>query len=591
MCGIFGHTNLAPQDVFRARDALHTLAHRGPDQWGEWLNDGIYIGHRRLSILDLSDNGRQPMMDVNEAIVIAVNGEVYNFAELRRALQKSHMFRSRSDSEVILHGYIEWGIDGLLNRIEGMYAFCIIDTIKKKCFLARDRVGIKPLYYAALGDSFAWASELKALTSFFGKDNLVVDNTALYDFLTYRYVPTPKTLFKNVYKLEPAHYLELDLPGNTFIKRRYWNLDVTVHHAVSIDDASSELKRLLRDSISQQMVSDVPVGFFLSGGLDSSTVVSEAVRASDKVDTYSIGFDVQSHSETEFAELVANHFHVQQHTKVLGQSDAVRMFSNLRQWYDEPFGDSSAFPTFLVSEHAVQGSTVVLTGDGGDEIFGGYKWYKRFRRIQSRKLKMPVALRNTLARLHTKFGTHTANRFFKYLDIEFGLRDLELYSRLLGSLTSDKKRRYRTLFDIPDGYDDLWYYKRHYRADLPVISRLQYLDFHTYLPDDILTKVDRASMAVSLEARVPLLSTDLITFSFSLPESIRLYNNQLKGLLKRTMRDTLPDVIINRDKKGFSVPMNFWQNDAFSKDTSWQETILHRLYGEELAQASSRYSG
>src|SRR4030067_351076 len=291
MCGIFGHTKFVNDDLNKSRHVLHSLAHRGPDQWGDLFEKGVYLGHRRLSILDLSPLGRQPMTDITGQVSITVNGEIYNYKELKKDLQNTHHFISHSDSEVLLHGYRNWGVEMLLNKIDGMFAFCIYDKAQQKIYLARDHTGIKPLYYAVIGDIIAWASELKAIESFFGKNNLEVDQTALYDFLTYRYFPTPKTLFKNVWKLEPAHYLEIDLNRNKTQKYNYWKLTPT-SQTISRDDAGNHLRQLIKQSVTNQLISDVPLGFFLSGGIDSSVIVSEAAHISQQVQTYSIGFYV-----------------------------------------------------------------------------------------------------------------------------------------------------------------------------------------------------------------------------------------------------------------------------------------------------------
>jgi len=572
MCGIFGLTNFEQTELDKCRQALHCLSHRGPDQWGEFYNEFVYLGHRRLSILDISERGRQPMFDENKETAIAVNGEIYNFLGLKKELiEAGYNFHSNSDSEVVLHGYKEWGIEKLLEKIEGMYAFVIFDKTKNKLFLVRDRVGIKPLYYSFIGSKLAWASELKAIQLFYN-DRLSIDYTALYDFLTYRYIPTPKTLYHDVYKLAPAHYLEFDLDSCRFDIKSYWQLEINKRDS-SVDEAAENLRALIQKTVKEQLISDVPIGFFLSGGLDSSTVVAEATNVCTDVNTYSIGFDVKSHDETHYADIVARTFKTSHRKKILDYSTTANMYDKIKGWYDEPFEETSAFPTFLVSKFAKKHSTVVLTGDGGDEIFGGYNWYKRFDYVTKwrDKLKAFKSIKPMVSSLRDKYGKEITGRIANKIQPYF-LNDFELYARLLGGILHNEKMKYKQLWDIPEDYDDYWYFRKFWRQDLPLLTRLQYLDFHTYLHDDILTKVDRVSMAVALEARVPLLATDLVLFAFSLPENIRYHNGKLKGLIKYAYKNILPEKIIQRGKKGFSIPR--WGGRIAGKQATRQEKVL-----------------
>lgn len=567
MCGIFGHTGKS--ELPRSRKALKCLQHRGPDQSNEWSDKSVYLGHQRLSIMDLSENGRQPMQ--HEDIVITVNGEIYNFQDIKDSLQSTFTFKSGSDSEVLLYGYKAWGIDKLVQKLEGMYAFSLYDATKQKLYLVRDRVGIKPLYYAHINKQLVWASELKAIEAFIPSENLHVDNTAVYDFLTYRYIPTPKTLYQNVHKLEPAHYLCYDISADTATKTRYWQLS-TKTRATNLPAASTEVRKLVSATVKQQLMSDVPIGFFLSGGMDSSVVVAAAKEYTSQLNTYSIGFDVQEHDETRFAEIVAKAFKTNHVRRVLGVSEVKRSFSNLRAWYDEPFADTSAFPVYKVSALARHSSTVVLTGDGGDEVFGGYNWYQQF--VDGVASYISSNSGNIFTRLRGKKRDQT--------DLE-----LDFYTSLMGGLTPEQKAPYRLALDIDSDYDDHWYYKQYYDANLPVMTRLQYLDFHTYLPDDILTKVDRVSMAVALECRVPLLSTELIEYLFSVPEDIRYHGGELKGLMKHAYRNILPAEIIDRSKKGFSIPTGKWKGDLLGKKITVPEYILEELYPEISIQKGS----
>jgi asparagine synthase (glutamine-hydrolysing) len=573
MCGIFGHTIKSNIDLSESRAALNTLVHRGPDQWNDWYDNEVYSGHRRLSIIDLSENGKQPMLS-NHA-VLTVNGEIYNFKLLRRELDKDYRFVSNSDSEVLLHGYNKWGINGLLSRIEGMFAFSIYDIKKQKIYLARDRVGIKPLYYGNIEGRWSWSSELKAIEKFYGNTNLIDDNTAIYDFLTYLYIPAPKTRYQNIFKLQPAHYIEIDLKDGNSRIYRYWELK-TDERIISLNDAAANLRHLVRRSIRDQMVSDVPVGFFLSGGLDSSTIVAESSKFSDKINTYSIGFDVFSHNETQFAELIARKYKTNHHTRILSLEDAEKLSDKMKDWYDEPFADTSALPTFLVSKFAREGSTVVLTGDGGDEIFGGYSWYRRYKDISNFTISVPLWMRKIIIENHRKNRYSLKGRILNRIEY-ISVDKFELYTKLLGGLLKEEKNHYRELFNIPEGYDDYWYFRKFYKPELSFYKRLQYLDFHTYLPDDILTKVDRVTMAVSLEARVPLLDSQLIEFMFSLPENVIYNRKELKGLLRFAYKDELPSVILTRTKRGFNIPLKDWDRKFLGDSCSQQEFVLSKF--------------
>ena len=575
MCGIFGLTNFSSDHLDKARTALNTLEHRGPDQVNDFFDQDIYIGHRRLSILDLSEKAIQPMISEDGNIILAVNGEIYNYHSLKEELVTRYRFRSTSDSEVLLHGYAEWGIDKLMDKIEGMFAFCIYDKVKRTVILARDRVGIKPLYYSALNNEYSWASELKAIANFYQDNSLEFDYTAFYDFLTYLYIPSPKTSYKNIYKLLPGHYLSIDIEKGKHQLINYWKLSVK-QNTDTIDQAAEKIKALLKQSVAEQLMSDVPVGFFLSGGIDSSTVVAMASNIGADVHTYSIGFQESKYDETNFAGDIAKRFNTIHNSKILDLTQTGNMLFKLKDWYDEPFADTSCFPTFLVSKFAKEKATVVLTGDGGDEVFGGYRWYKNFEKYNKIRLPYPQLLRMLLMKLKLKNGF--SGKLGRFLETNFFISELELYTRLMGGMLKHEKEKYREKWNIPEYYDDYWYFRKYYRNDLDLYTRLQYLDFHTYLHDDILTKVDRVSMAVSLECRVPLLSTPLIEYLFSLPAEIRLLNNKLKGILKYSIRNEIPHHIIDREKAGFSIPLKEWREQLFNNKYYRQEVILKQIF-------------
>jgi asparagine synthase (glutamine-hydrolysing) len=571
MCGLFGYTNFKKEDLSKARGALHTLYHRGPDQWHDYYDGIVYVGHRRLSILDLSEHGKQPMLDPDERVVIAVNGEIYNFLALKKELEAKYTFKSASDSEVVLHGYIEWGIDKLLEKIDGMFAISIYDKESGQLFLARDRAGIKPLYYGNVKGQISWASELKAIRKFYEEDGILeYDFTAFYDFLTYLYIPTPKSMYKGVFKLEPAHYIKIDVKTNKFQKVQYWQL-VIKQCGDDIVAARKKIYDLVKSSVDEQMVADVPLGFFLSGGMDSSVVVALASQSHIDINTFSVGFKDSSHDETHFADMVAEMFNTKHHKKILDESTTKRIFLKIRDWYDEPFADTSCFPTYSVSQFAKGKSKVALTGDGGDEVFGGYNWYKKFESLRKYSFPRLRFLREYLKPL--KIKKNIFGKIARRVETQFLLDDVEIYARVMGGMVEHQKEKYRKLWIEDAGYDDYWYYRKFYKENLDIYTRLQYLDFHTYLHDDIFTKVDRVSMAVSLECRVPYMKKEIIEYSFSLKKEVRIYNNQLKGALKEAFKTYLPSEIIQRGKKGFSIPLHSWKS-LITDGVTRQEQIL-----------------
>lgn len=578
MCGIFGLSGFEKSNIERARTALHAQKHRGPDQWNDYMDDQVYMGQRRLSIIDLSENGRQPMTNNDHSVWITVNGEIYNFQTLRKQLEQKYFFKSKSDSEVIVHGYCEWGLEGLLERIDGMFAICIYDKSKNAIFLVRDRVGIKPLYYSVINNQLVWSSELKSIREFWGEDNLSIDYTAVYDFLTYQYVPAPKSLFKDVFKLEPAHFVKYDLASGALTNHRYWQLQ-TNERRTTRSEAEAEVYRLSKKSVEEQMVSDVPVGFFLSGGIDSSSVVALAREGNEHVTTFTIGFDNDPDDETKYAAMVAERYKTNHISRTLDGATTATLFAKIKEWYDEPFGDISCFPTYLVSKISREHATVVLTGDGGDELFAGYKWYAAFQLIQKFNLRFLRFVHPAVQPFLYK--SNVIGRFAKKMEWLL-LNEFELYTRLMGGLLRHEKESKRKTWNIPDSYDDYWYFRKYYRPDLPTVKRLQFLDFHTYLPDDILTKVDRVSMAVSLECRVPLLSRELIEYTFSLPQEMLLAGGKLKGLMKSSFKEILPGAILDREKKGFSPPIRYWRSDLYKNHKTRHFKILNEVFGFKI---------
>lgn len=503
------------------------------------------------------------MADPGGRVVISVNGEIYNHALLRRQLEAKYVFRSQSDSEVILYGYIEWGIKGLLERIEGMFAFVVHDLVAGKIFLVRDRVGIKPLYYGQLAGEFAWGSELKALRSFW-QNKLQLDLTAAYDFLTYRYVPTPKTIYKNINKLPPAHYLEFDCASKATHLKRYWQLEPS-QASIDTATAAAQVRALMSTSVAGQLMSDVPSGLFLSGGMDSSVVTAEAIRRQPGLQTFCIGFSGSPKDESGDAAMAAQHLGAAHNSQDFDIKHMDELISILPPLYDEPFADNSAIPTLQLCRFARESVTMALSGDGGDEVFGGYKWY-----VDPNKAPLLKKLYQAI----TASGP--------------GSQDVALASLITTSRLSKKdKAYYRKRWNIPVDYDDYWHFREHYRADLPLRTRLQYLDFHTFLPDDVLTKVDRASMAVSMEVRVPMLATELIEFAFALPEEVRYADDELKGLLKQAYQADLPPALLAKKKQGFGMPSKNINKGSkqIGRSNHWTERVLNVFHPELLSGA------
>jgi asparagine synthase (glutamine-hydrolysing) len=575
VCGFIGGTD--PAWAYPA--ALATLAHRGPDASRLQTDGAVKVGFRRLSVIDLADDANQPMFAADGRGWIVFNGEIYGFRLLRRELERrGHAFRTQSDTEVVLEAYVEWG-DAFVDHIDGMFAIAIWDDTRQRLRLYRDRPGIKPLYYYYDGRRFAFASELKAIETALAADGLQTDQSALYDFLGYRYVPAPKTLYRNCYKLPPGHRLSFD-PATGALEgpSAYWHLPIPAAPLpLSADEACEELRARIDASVRDQMIADVPLGFFLSGGVDSSVVVASAAGMGGRISTFTIGFDSDKVSETPYAREVAQLFGTDHHERMLLPEGAHALLPQLKSWFDEPFADESAMPTYLVSKTAREYVTVVLTGDGGDEVFGGYRTYPRYARY-ARWPTWPRSFDRLSARLRRRL--HRRGALSRVLSLlETGLSEgPDLWARIMLGMPEAAKTVYRREFGLPNDYDDWWHYRAHWREDLPLRTRLQYVDFHTFMPGLVLTKVDRTSMAVSLEARVPLLARSIIEFSFALREDVRYFNGEPKGILRYAYRGVLPDHLLDRRKKGFGIP-RYYLGDL-GRGIPVQEYILQSLFLE-----------
>jgi asparagine synthase (glutamine-hydrolysing) len=536
------------------------IAHRGPDDQGTYLCGHLGLGSRRLKVIDL-ETGHQPMCNEDESVWVVFNGEIYNYRSLREQLQsRGHHFRTHSDTESILHAYEEWG-EGCLERFNGMFGLAIWDARRQRLMLARDRLGIKPLYYYLDEEKFVFGSELKAILQV-PKIEKSIDLAALNNFLTFEYIPSPRSIFQKVRKLEPGHCLLWD--GDKLIKRPYWELTVNPHDQ---EDAAGRFRELMADAVRLRLVSDVPLGAFLSGGIDSSIVVALMAQLMDEpVKTFSIGFKESSYNELEFARAIAERYATDHHEYII-EADALEMTEKLIDHFDEPFGDFSIFPTYLVSQMARQDVTVALTGDGGDELFGGYDTYmaQQFDRsvyrwcphIIRRAVVEPWARR--LAPRESKKGL--VNIFKRFVQGAALPPDLS-HVRWMIFLTEQQRLSLfapdvRHQLDQHDPYDFIRRYARQ-AGHVDPLTQSGYVDVNSYLVDDILVKVDRMSMAVSLEVRVPFLDHRVVEQAFTLPADLKIHRWQSKFFLKRTMADLLPPMIQRRDKRGFSIPIKNW---------------------------------
>ncbi len=566
MCGFAGiyHPFGAPPGEWPVvvERMTRTLVHRGPDDEGYFVDGAVALGHRRLRVIDL-ETGHQPLTNEDGTLWTVFNGEIYNYIELNKLLaHKGHVFRTRCDTETILHAYEEWGV-ACLDRLRGMFAFALWDQRRQQLVLARDRLGKKPLYYATVGDAFVFGSEIKALRVFPGL-NLALDLQAVSDYLTLLYIPGEKSIFQQVRKLPPGHYLTADRNGVRV--RRYWDLRFSVRMPADEPAAAERLAELLEECVALRLRSDVPLGAFLSGGLDSSTVVALMAEAgASPLVTASIGFSEKAFDERPSARLVARRFGAEHHERVLTPGSIMDAVEKLIWHCDEPFGDSSIVPTYYVAQVARAHVTVALSGDGGDENFAGYQRYQLDVKENTLRAIIPGPLRRVLGVIGAVYPQ--SDFLPRYLRAKTFLSNLsrapwEAYLHSVSGIHEADKirlltpdvRRALAAYRTADLFADL------YRAaDGPdPLSRIQYIDFKTYLPDDILAKVDRAAMANSLEVRCPFLDHHLVEYVASLPATLKLRGTRSKVILKEALRGRLPEQILTRKKMGFAPPVGRW---------------------------------
>jgi asparagine synthase (glutamine-hydrolysing) len=574
MCGIAGLFHLEtpkPVDPARVRQMTDAMEHRGPDGSGIWTAPGVGLGHRRLSIIDVAGSP-QPMASADEALTIIFNGEVYNFQEVRAELEAlGHHFRTSGDTEVILNGYRQWGVE-VLPRLNGMFAFAIHDARSRTLLLARDRMGVKPLHYVALADgSIAFGSELKGLLA-----NPAVrrepDLTAIEDYLAFGYVPDDTCLIAGVKKLPAGTFLRLELGKPLSKPQIWWDVDFSNRSSRSVADHEEELRDLLRKAVTSRMVSDVPLGAFLSGGVDSSAVVALMAEVSKSaVETCSIGFDVGELDETRYADQIAARFKTKHRKRIVASDDFAAM-DVLSAAFDEPFADASALPTWRVCQLARETVTVALSGDGADEAFAGYRRYKFQHKEEQVRGLLPAGLRSpvfgALGNLYPK-----ADWAPQFLRAKSTFQSLarggeEAYARSVGvTLPETRASLYSNGFKTQlQGHraEDRYVKAMREAPARDPLDRAQYADMKIWLPGDILTKVDRTSMNVSLEAREPLLDYRLVEFAARLPVQQRIRGGEGKWLLKKSMEGHLPHDILYRPKMGFVTPISAWFRSALA---------------------------
>jgi asparagine synthase (glutamine-hydrolysing) len=601
MCGISGYLSnkqlSAGQMESIARAMSDAIVHRGPDDSGTFIDAsaGVAFGFRRLSIVDLSPEGHQPMLSPDSRFAIEFNGEIYNYLEIRKDLEeRGWSWRGHSDTEVMLAAFVEWGVEDSVKRFNGMFAFAAWDKVERRLWLARDRMGKKPLYYGFSGGAFLWASELKALTAH-PSFEAEIDRSSIALFLKFGYVPAPYSIYQGIFKLPAASLLAIK-PGTHQLPtpKPYWS---AVERAVaarrdpfrgSDSEATGELDSLLRDAVAKRMIADVPLGAFLSGGIDSSAVVSlMQAQSSRPVRTFSIGFGEDEFNEARHAKEVARHLGTDHTELYVSGEEALAVVPKLPEIYDEPFADSSQIPTYLVSKLARQHVTVALSGDGGDEMFGGYNRYFWGQRIWRGLRPVPRSVRGlmartmrgasgraigaginalrpiTPARLRVSNASDKLLKLAEVLDIRSAE---ELYGRLvyhwkdpLATVAGAEERP--TAIDASEMHQEL----------RGVVERMMILDTVTYLPDDILVKVDRATMAVSLEGRAPLLDYRVFEFAWRLPLDMKIRGGRGKWILRQVLQRYVPEALIERPKMGFGIPLAAWLRGPLR---DWADSLL-----------------
>jgi asparagine synthase (glutamine-hydrolysing) len=593
MCGFTGYFNSSLFEPSILQNMGDAIAHRGPDANGIWYDNSVGIGvcHRRLSIIDLSEAGSQPMTSKSRKYVIAFNGEIYNYKELKKELSNQFdiQWNGHSDTEVILEAFELWGIDKTITKLIGMFAIFLFSKEDRKIFLIRDRAGEKPLYFGWQKQTLFFGSELKSFIQnpFFEKE---ICTEALADFFQYNYVPSDKCIFKGIKKLKPGFYYELDLDSKKASEKQYWSLFDSKIKSIGSNnpnDIVNSLDHLLKEVISDQLITDVPLGAFLSGGVDSSTIVAIMQQISEKpVKTFSIGFTDPDFDEAIFAKQVAQHLGTDHTELYLESNDALSVIPDLPNIYDEPFSDSSQIPTFLVSKLAKTEVTVSLSGDAGDELFGGYNRYLMASNTWGKLSKFPQSLRKISGKIMLSQSTETWDQVYKKIKYflpeklemtNFGDK-IHKAAKIIDS--KDISAMYRGLIShwnpneiISESikYTDSNLFN--FNGNYTEIENMMNWDFLTYLPDDILVKVDRAAMSNSLETRVPLLDHRIIEFAHQLPFEFKIQKGKGKWILREVLYKYVPKELIERPKRGFGIPLDSWLRGPLKE---WTYSVLSK---------------
>lgn len=592
MCGIAGKTDWNNSDISildTVKSMTDCLYHRGPDNGGLQKLAGVTFGHRRLSIIDLSVKGNQPMSTADGRYTCTYNGEVYNFIEIRRELEKlNYKFRSNSDTEVILYAFEKYGVD-CFEKFNGMFAIAIWDSVKRELILARDRFGKKPLYYHFdKNKNVSFASELTALL----RDKSIsskISYEALNCYLALGYILSPLTIYENIYKLEPSTYLRISGEGKKVEKVRYWDYSDAFRVKTNdrLNDIENKILYLLEESVKRRMISDVPVGAFLSGGVDSSSVVAIMKKFhKGELHTFSVGFDQKSYNELPDADRFAEFIGTKHHGLVCEVSDGLDFIKQAVEAYDEPFADNSLIPMIEVSKLASGYVTVVLSGDGADEIFAGYITYKADKYLGLAK-PIPASLKKLMVTIGES-GSNGKKLNWKYKQKQFfngALHSPEKAHYLWRQFFSPEERQVimgDSMKDLINDTDPFYVFQKYYDRvkDLKPLDRNLYVDGMTWLPDDILVKVDRATMFSSIESRSPYLDPELVTYAASLPPELKMKGMQTKYILKRSLRKILPDFVLNKKKSGFNAPVGSWLGNTGSDEF---KTFNKFVYDRKLA--------
>lgn len=566
MCGITGilaNNAVGRMNLIHLEAATRALSKRGPDNQGSWFDDRAGLGHRRLSIIDTSEKGNQPIVSSDSRYRIVFNGEIYNYRELAKELSsKGYTFSSSSDTEVLLYAYIHWG-EQCLQKLNGFFAFAIYDQEDKSLFVARDRMGIKPLYYYHDEDKFLFASELKSILSFGIKKE--IDRTALHLYFQLTYIPSPYSIFQNIFKLEPGHFIKMDAKDGFRLERWYELPKLDLPKIKDLAQAKSLIKDSLQKSVNRRLVSDVPLGAFLSGGIDSSVVVALASAEVEKLNTFSVGFsDNKFFDETKYAALVAKQYNTNHHVFSLSTQDLFDEVQNAVEYLDEPFGDSSSLPVFILSKKTKNHVKVALSGDGADELFSGYNKHEAWLKSINHSFTT-----NTITKLSPIWSVMPKSRNTKITDI---FRRLDKFSKLSNL---DPSQRYWYLASFTHDQAIARLLQSEYKSDSLVLEQFkarftvgqdlnEFLrnDMKLVLEGDMLVKVDRMSMANGLEVRVPFLDHELVQNTFRLDANLKANASGSKLILKNTFEELLPTALLNRPKHGFEVPLLDW----FRKD-------------------------